>query len=356
MSWTLLQHSILFFCWFVGWLIFWRLRFISESKSNDLPKVSLIVPARNEEKNLPKLLSALKEQTYKNLQIIVVNDNSTDATKQVVMRFDGIVLVDLKEEPPPGWVGKSWACWNGYLKSDGEIIVFMDADVEPARNAVETLVALLMKDGGLVSVWPNQRLEKFYEHLTLPFNMIVVGSMGSFSAFNLKPMGAYGPVVVVKRKDYEETKGHSAFKNGVLEDIKLGRLFIEKGYAVNNYLGGRIIKFRMYPNGFKEMFEGFTKNMSLGAASAGLNFFLVFSWLVGVYSSIFNLLSPSFFIYYFLFVLQIHIVSRKTGDYNFLDALLYPMHFSFFLIVFFTSLIKVIFFKTVVWKGRKIRV
>lgn len=356
MVWTLIQHTLLLTSWIVGWLVFWRLKFLSEAKPNSSPRVSLIVPARNEEKNLPKILSALKEQTYENLQIIVVNDNSTDRTKQVATEFDGIVLVDLNEEPPAGWVGKSWACWNGYLNSSGDVLIFMDSDVEPAKSTVETLVHMILKDDGLVSVWPNQRFEKFYEHLTLPFNLIVIGSMGSFFAFDRKPMGAYGPVVVVKRKDYEDTKGHAAFKDGVLEDIKLGKLFLEKGYRVNNYLGGELIKFRMYPNGFREMFEGFTKNMSLGAASAGLNFFLMFFWLVGIYSSMFNLLSSSLFIYYILFAWQIYSISRKTGDYRFFDALLYPIHFAFFLAVFFTSLFKVIFFKTVTWKGRKIRV
>lgn len=228
------------------------------------PSVSVIVPARNEELNIAKILTALESQTYKNLEIIVVNDNSTDCTKQIVQKFARVKLVDLPTEPPNGWVGKSWACWNGYLNSSGEILMFMDADVEPSPHAVESLVALYLEHGGLVSVWPHQRFEKFYEHLSLAFNMIVIGSMGSFSIFKTKPMGAYGPVVVVGRREYEDTQGHAALKDGVLEDIKLGKLFLKKVYPVTNYLGGELIKFRMYPQGFKELFKGFAKNMALG--------------------------------------------------------------------------------------------
>jgi hypothetical protein len=180
--------------------------------------------------------------------------------------------------------------------------------------------------------------------------------MGSFSIFKIKPMGAYGPAIAVERKKYESVNGHAAFKDGVLEDIKLGKLFLQSGYAVENYLGGQTMKFRMYPEGLKQLFEGFTKNMALGAGSLGPMFLLVFLWMVGLYSAMGNVFSLNYMFYYPLFVVQIYLVSRKTGDYTFWDALFYPVHFLFFLIVFFVSLYKVIFVKKVEWKGRKIRV
>lgn len=337
-------------------MLFSKMRFLRRKVPARSPLVSLIVPVRNEEKNVGKILKALKKQTYENLEIIVVNDNSTDNTREIVQKFEKVKLIDLSNEPPEGWVGKSWACWNGYLNSSGEILIFMDADVEPAPEAVESLVALVLEHGGLVSVWPYQRFEKFYEHLTLAFNMIVIGSMGSFSTFKIKPMGAYGPAIAVERKKYESVNGHAAFKDGVLEDIKLGKLFLQNGYAVENYLGGQTIKFRMYPEGLKQLFEGFTKNMALGAGSLGPMFLLVFLWMVGLYSAMGNVFSLNYIFYYPLFVVQIYLVSRKTGDYTFWDALFYPVHFLFFLIVFFVSLYKVIFVKRVEWKGRKIRV
>lgn len=308
------------------------------------------------EENMGKILSALKRQTYGNLEIIVVNDNSTDKTREIVQKFEKVKLVDLSSEPPEGWVGKSWACWNGYLNSSGEILIFMDADVEPAAEAVESLVALVLEHDGLISVWPHQRFERFHEHLTLAFNMIVIGSMGSFFIFKTKSMGAYGPVIAVERKKYESVNGHAAFKDGVLEDIKLGKLFLQNGYAVENYLGGQTIRFRMYPKGLKQLFEGFTKNMALGAGSLGPMFLLVFLWMVGLYSAMGNVFSPTHIFYYPLFVTQIYLVSRETGDYTLWDALFYPVHFLFFLLVFSVSLYKVIFMKRVVWKGKKIRV
>ncbi|MBC7123889.1 MAG: glycosyltransferase family 2 protein, partial [Pseudothermotoga sp.] len=97
-------------------------------------------------------------------------------------------------------------------------------------------------------------------------------------------------------------------------------------------------------------------NMALGASSLGPMFFLVFIWMVGLYSGMGNLFSFPYSLYYFLFAIQIYKVSKKTGDYTILDALLYFLHYLFFLLVFFVSLYKVIFLKSVEWKGRKIRV
>ncbi|WP_052465316.1 glycosyltransferase [Thermotoga profunda] len=286
----LFEQLLLIVSWIIGWMIFAKPKFLKRQEPLIFPSVSVIIPARNEETNIAKIIRLLKEQTYKNFQIIVVNDNSTDKTRDVVLSFKGVELIDLSEEPPKGWVGKSWACWNGFLKADGEILIFMDADVEPSPEAIESLVAIYSKNKGFVSVWPYQRFEKLYEHLTLPFNMVVVGSTGSFSIFSGKPKGSYGPVIVVGRQDYARLGGHSATKSQVLEDVKLGNIFADNGYCLENYLGGELIKFRMYPIGIGQMFEGFTKNMSLGAASVGVNFFLIFLWMIGLYSAAFGIL------------------------------------------------------------------
>jgi len=348
-----LRQTLILLSWIFGWLLFWKLRFLAKEKTPFSPRVSVIVPARNEEKNIGSLLRSLERQTYKNFEVIVVNDNSEDATEKVVSSFD-VKLVNLRGDPPEGWVGKSWACWNGYLSSEGDVLIFLDADVELQEEALESLVSTLLREGGLVSVWPYQRFEKLYEHLTLPFNLVAIGAMGSFSVFKTKPTGAYGPAMATSRKDYEEVGTHEVSKDSVIEDVALGKKFLEKGYKVNNYLGGELIRFRMYPNGFKELFEGFTKNMALGAASAGLNSLFLFLWIVGLYSSLFNLLELPH--WYLLFAAQLYVVSRRTGDYSLLDALLYPVHFLFFLCVFLFSIFRVLFLKNVAWKGRRIRV
>ncbi len=138
--------------------------------------ISVIIPARNEESNIGKILNLLNLQTVKPYEVIAVDDNSIDRTAEIVKAFqnddESIKLISLKEEPPEGWFGKSWAIWNVYKHSSGNILIFMDADVKPGEKTLEILISKYRIHGGLISVWPYQRFERFYEHLNLVFNLV----------------------------------------------------------------------------------------------------------------------------------------------------------------------------------------
>jgi glycosyltransferase involved in cell wall biosynthesis len=319
----------------------------------------VIIPALNEDHNIGKILNTLKAQNYKPYEIIVVNDHSTDKTESVASSYKGIDIISLKKEPPKSWIGKPWACWNGYLKSTGDLLLFLDADVELSRGALESLVTEYKKHAGLISVWPYQRFEKFYEHLIMPFNLIAISSIKSFSLFQKSnPIGIFGPVILTSRSDYEKTGGHRAVKNQVVEDLKIGKIFLEKGIGITNMLGGKIIKFRMYPKGLKQLFEGLSKNMASGAIQIGMiNFLVICLWFAGIYSSFYYCLSnPVYLIYYPLYALQIYMLIRKTGDYSFWDVVFYPLQFLYFLIIFSCSIFKKFILRSVTWKGRRINV
>jgi len=355
-----MRHFILILSWVIGWLLLRKIRFLkAKNLQNKKVRISVIIPAMNEEHNIGKILNTLKTQNYTPHEIIVVNDNSTDKTESVASSYIGIKIISLKKEPPEGWIGKSWSCWNGYLKSTGNLLLFLDADVELSKEALESLLTEYIKYGGLISVWPYQRFEKFYEHLIMPFNLIAVSSVNSFSFFDkLNPIGVFGPVILTSRSDYEKTGGHLAVKNNVVEDLEIGKIYLKKGIGVINLLGGEIIKFRMYPKGLRQLFEGLTKNIASGAIKIGIiNFLVIFLWFVGIYSSFFSCLSKSeYLIYYPLYALQLYILISKTGDYSFWDVVFYPLHFLFFLIVFMSSIFKKFILRSVTWKGRKINV
>lgn len=321
--------------------------------------ISVIIPARNEESNIGKILSCLQVQSVKPDEIIVVDDNSSDRTSEVASKFSGVKVLKLNEEPPNGWAGKPWAVWNGVKISKGDLLVFFDADLEPGVFALETLIKLYEKYGGLISVWPYQRFEKFYEHFTAVFNILVVCA-GNMIGFPFRePSGAFGPAILTSRKDYECTGGHETIKDSVLEDIKLGKLYLQKGIKVNNFLGNGIVKFRMYPSGFKQLFDGFAKNMSSGASTGGLlSFTISLVWISGYFSSFSNFtLSASYiFFRYFVLAFMFYLLLKPTGDYKWYDALFYPFHFMFFIIVFLYSLYQTLIIKKVIWKGRKLSV
>lgn len=355
-----MKEIFLFFTWIIGWLLFINVEFLKQGRVGDRRfNVSVIIPARNEEHNIVKILKTLEKQSYKPYEIIIVNDNSTDNTELVATSYKNVKVISLRKEPPSGWIGKSWACWNGYLNSTGDLLLFLDADVELSENALESIIKEYAEKGGMVSVWPYQRFERFYEHFTLPFNLIAVCSTNSFSLKRKStPIGAFGPAVLTSRRDYEDIGGHQSVKGEIIEDLKLGKLYLEKGKNLTNLLGGELIKFRMYPKGVKQLFEGLTKNMASGAIHTGfLNFLLIFLWFTGIYSSFasfrFNL---SYFAYYLLFALQLHRLTEKTGDYNILDAIIYPVYFILFLLIFVVSTAKTVIFRSVVWKGRRIDV
>ena len=345
-----MRGVLYFLSWLIGWVYYKTLRFLKkEGEISGEYKVSVIIPARNEEKNLDKLLYLLQKQTYKPYEVIVVNDNSEDNTEEVAKRY-GVKVVSLYEDPPEGWVGKNWAIWNGYLESRGEILLFLDADVEPREEFIEVMLSNYEKYGGLISCWPYQRFEKFYEHLNFIFNIGAVITMCA-----IKKEGAFGPSMMISREDYEKVGGHKEVRDKVVEDLHFGNLCIKKGVPVNNFLGGEYIKFRMYPKGLRDLIEGFSKNSSQGVVSLSFTKFLyLLMWFYGVFGSFAfeNLIN----LCYLLFSFQLYIISRRLGDYSIIDSIIYPIHFMFFITVLLYSTFKTFLFKSVSWKGRKINV
>lgn len=123
--------------WLIGWGLMWRLPRLPDLSVVGSPKVSVLIPARNEESTLPNLLTALKQQTFKPYEIIVIDDQSADATPQIAEQA-GVKVVQTSPLPT-GWTGKNWALKTGYAASSGDILVFLDADTEPGEELLRRL-------------------------------------------------------------------------------------------------------------------------------------------------------------------------------------------------------------------------
>lgn len=354
----LVYYAFVIFSYFLGWFFYINYKFLIQSKTNRKFNISVIIPARNEENNLPKLLKTLSNQTYPIDEIIVVNDNSTDGTANIARSFKNVKLINLTEEPPEGWLGKPWACWNGFKNSTGDLLIFIDADVELSEDAIESLVYAYEKYNGLISIWPYQRFEKRYEHFNYFFNIGAVTSTTILKIFGKsKPIGAFGPIVMTSRNDYIKTGGHSSVNSEIVEDLKLGKVYLENGIPVNNFLGNSLVKFRMYPKGFNELFEGTTKNMASGLNRSNFtNTFLILIWYLGILYSFPIKLTTFNIIHYLSYVVQFRYLTKKTGDYDLLDALIYPIYFVFFILSLLISIYKTVFLHKVTWKGREIKV
>jgi glycosyltransferase involved in cell wall biosynthesis len=218
------------------------------------PKVSLLIPARNEAHTLPSTLPALLAQEAD--EILLLDDLSEDGTLALACATAGRdqrFRAWRGRPPPPGWRGKTWACWQLAQVASGEILVFTDADVLWERGALTGMIAGLEGKDAL-SAYPRQRVGSFAEAATVPFVM--------HSPFSFLPHGllerlkvANGQVMAFKREAYFDVGGHQAVKGEVLEDVALARKVPRFGI----FRGNRLFETRMYRT-YRALVEGFGKN------------------------------------------------------------------------------------------------
>lgn len=247
-----------------GWLL-WSVRTIrasgrDQSASEDRADVAVVIPARNEAASLPTLLASIPP----GVEVVVVDDGSTDATAVVAANAGAIVVT--APPLPDCWVGKSWACAQGAQATQGQTLVFVDADVCFGTGGLDAVVRAQSDHGGLISVQPFHTPGRPVEALASIFN--IVGFAGTDAGSPLGrcrgTRGAFGPVLAMARADYDAAGGHAAIRHSVVDDVALAAAFRGIGRPVQIFAGGDAVSFRMYPNGLASMVEGFTKNLAAG--------------------------------------------------------------------------------------------
>jgi 4,4'-diaponeurosporenoate glycosyltransferase len=335
----------------------------SGSKNTDI-KVSVIIPARNEENNLPLLLGSLKAQTLTPHEIIVVDDMSSDNTYEIAESF-GVKVIQ-NTELPENWTGKSWALWNGVKESTGDILVFLDADVRLAPKAMETLLNARANSGGAISVVPYHRTKKFYEKFSLiPCLLGVLAFTSPFERLS-KSKGLYGSCIVMTKEDYSKIEGHDSIKSEVLDDLTLGKKLSDAGIHVENYIGYNYVSFRMYPNGLRSELEGFGKGAVLSTATLRpLTIICIAIWFIGLLAVEFvtpvlmltgNTYAIPFILGFIFYTFQIIYFLKYSGDYGWIMPLLHLISSVFFIVVISYSYYQVAVTGSVTWKGRQIKV
>ena len=343
---------------------------LKKKSGNETAKrlVSIIIPARNEEKRLPRLLKSLHGEKQRlpeqlHLEIIVVNDRSEDDTKQVAEDAGARVLT--LENAPEGRAGKSRACKRGAEAAKGDLFLFLDADTWFVPGGL--LRVLELQQPGLVSIQPYHVTERFYESFSAYFNIIVMSGVNAFTPFSTegKPKGCFGPCLLCSKEDYFTAGGHGAIETELVDDIALARLFVDRGLPVHCFGGRKCVEFRMYPAGMGDLTEGWTKNMATGAKFSSLaTNILLFFWIAGVTNLFLSFLQagasgrPLFLIgsavVYILYSLQLYLHLRRIGNFFPLLCLLFPVYLLFFILLFMYSIVKTKFVKKVRWRGRDI--
>lgn len=348
-----------------GFVLFSDILLINRNQSGSTEdKVSVIIPARNEEHNLPILLASLKEQTVQPYEIIVVDDMSSDKTYEMAESFG--VKVIRNTDLPENWTGKSWALWNGVKEADGDILIFLDADVRLAPKALEYLLRARASSGGAVSVVPYHKTEKFYEKLSLiPCILGVLAFTSPFERISSRK-GLYGSCIALTRKDYGKIQGHNSIKSEVLDDLTLGKRLSEAGIPIDNYIGYNLVSFRMYPKGLRSELEGFGKSAVLSMSNLRpLTILCIAIWFVGLLAVQFitpvlmiagNSYAIPFILAYIFYTVQMIYFLKYCGDFGWFMPVLHMVSSVFFIVVIVYSYYQVKFTGEVVWKGRQIKV
>ena len=230
----------------------------------DSIEVSVIIPARNEEANLQRCLQSLAAQTAPPLELIVVDDHSTDRTRSIAQSFPTVRV--LEADPlPDGWSGKSNACWTGAKLAKGKWLLFTDADTRHAINSIEQgFREAESNHAALLSYSPKQEVLGFWERALMPVIFAELAKTyrpKEVSDPTSPAAAANGQYLLIRRDVYDAVGSHAAIAHAILEDVELAKLVKRAGYKLQ-FRVSDAVSTRMYRT-FGQMWEGWTKNLAL---------------------------------------------------------------------------------------------
>lgn len=238
------------------------------------PHVSVIIPARDEARNIARCLRSVLASTYPDFDVVVVDDHSTDGTGDLARAAAGgdpRVRVIVPPPLPEGWFGKSWACATGAGATTGELLLFIDADTSLSSDLLVRLVnARATRDADLISIGGRQELGTFWERVVQPqvFTMLLVrygGTERVGSSRRASDKIANGQCILVRRDVYASIGGHGAVRDKVAEDLMLAQTVFRAGKRVSLVLGLDQLSTRMYTS-LHELVQGWGKNIYAAGA------------------------------------------------------------------------------------------
>ncbi|MEI7851366.1 MAG: glycosyltransferase [Kiritimatiellales bacterium] len=330
--------------WAVGWLLLVSVCRCAAGTGERLDPVSVIIPARDEEDNLPTLLNSLNRQSPPPEEVIVVDDGSTDRTAELARAAGATVLTSAPL--PSGWRGKAWACRQGADAATHNTLIFMDADTCFEPGGLSAVREIFARCGGALSLAAFQTLGKPYEQLSAFFIWVMTAASELL-----------GPFLMVSKADYQRAGGHDAVKNRVLENVYLAAEFRKAGIPVRCFGGQGTVSIRMYSGGLRELSNGWKKAFATGASRtpprrmAGIICWLSAAAGTAVMLPLSACTEYSLLLWgslYAAFAGLLFIQLRRLGQFRFWTALFYPVALVFFFSLFAQSA----FQKQQIWKGR----
>lgn len=282
-----------------------RLPATTAEPSREWRRASVVIPARNEEHNIERVLRSLIASDYPDLEVIVVDDRSEDGTAAAVRRvaaeLEGVESPTIRlvdgDDLPDGWLGKPWACQQGGRVATGDYILFTDADTRHAPDLLRRVVAEVEQSGAdALSLVGRQLMLSFWERVVQPqiFTSLLFryrNNRDPHPPARWRDAIANGQYIFFERDTYEAIGGHAAVKGEVVEDMKMAQHLVKNGYALEVRMAEGSFATRMYAS-LGELVRGWSKNVILGGmatippgllrtfAPAGIFAGTVFLWLM----------------------------------------------------------------------------
>ncbi|MGB4773995.1 MAG: glycosyltransferase family 2 protein [Daejeonella sp.] len=323
--------------------------------------VSILIPARNEEENIIALLKSIRDQNYKEVEVIVLDDGSTDNTFHLCQTFsanDDRFKIIQGQDLPGGWLGKNFACYQLAKIAKGKYLLFLDADETIADGLIHNAIHRMKTYNlSLLSLFTNQVMLSIGERLVIP--------MMHFLLLNLLPLrlvqltknpafsAASGQFMLFEARNYHAKQWHEQVKNKVVEDVEIMKLVKGYGFNAEALLANGYISCRMYKS-YSEAINGFSKNLLAGFNN---NIWGLFLYLIPVISGPFAIAwflgNNLFFFALSLIILSRMMISLLSGQNAWLNVILHPLQMLSLVIISVIS-IKKHFSKTITWKGRTI--
>jgi len=340
--------------------------FISDPKLRRVSKhynnlVSVLIPVRDEEPNILKLLTSIRDQDYADYEVIILDDQSTDATFRLCSDFartDSRFRVVRGADLPKGWLGKNYACHQLAQQAQGEYLLFLEADESIGPGLINSAVhRMQMNKLSLLSVFTNQEMPGFGEQLVvplmhfillnlLPLKLVALSKNPTFSA-------ASGQFMLFNANDYRRNNWHELVSDKVVEDIELMKQVKTAGLNGEALLANGMINCRMY-HSFSESITGFSKNF-LAAFNYSIGSLLIFLVLLigGPLLVTATLNFPLVTFMCGLILLNRVMISLMAGQNALYNVILHPLQMCSLTLVAFLSIQKHLT-KTNVWKGRPV--
>lgn len=210
-----------------------------DQKPHHSPRVSVILPARNEENFIQKCLDSLTAQDYPNYEIITIDDSSDDSTGSIIAQYakKNSKVIHVSAGPKPeGWMGKNWACMEGYKKVTGELLLFTDADTKFEKNVISLAVSHLESFSlDALTAIPKMVCLDFWTRIALPVLSTFLHTRFSAMRVNdpTKNTGYFfGSFFIIRKKTYDAVGTHEGVKHEIIEDGALGKKVKESGHKM----------------------------------------------------------------------------------------------------------------------------